>query len=156
MKAVKTPCIGVCSTVFGDEVCRGCKRFVHEVIDWNIYDDEQKLLVKKRLEDLSQQVLASKIRVVDETKFAVTINKVQVDAEQHQAILILELLRKAAKQIRDFSEHGLQVLPDYQHYSANALKELIDSEIHILATATYHKNFKSRVKLLPKDKLVSS
>lgn len=149
MKAIKTPCIGVCSTVFGDEVCRGCKRFVHEVIDWNIYDDEQKLLVKKRLEDLSQQVLASKIVVVDEMKFLATIRQVEIDQNQNQVILILELLRKAAKQIRDFSEHGLQVMPDYQHYSANALKELIDSEIHILGTATYHKNFKSRVRLIP-------
>lgn len=149
MKAVKTPCIGVCSTVFGDEVCRGCKRFVHEVIDWNIYDDEQKLLVKKRLADLSEQVLSGKIKVVDEIKFLGTIQKVELDPEQNQVILILELLRKAAKQIRDFSEHGLQVFPEYQQYSANELKELIDSEIHILATATYRKNFKSRVKLMP-------
>ncbi|HBZ99754.1 MAG TPA: DUF1289 domain-containing protein, partial [Pseudomonas sp.] len=23
---IKTPCIGLCSTVYGDVVCRGCKR----------------------------------------------------------------------------------------------------------------------------------
>ena len=39
---VKTPCIGVCSTGIGDSVCRGCKRFSHEVIDWNSYSQEQK------------------------------------------------------------------------------------------------------------------
>jgi len=40
----KTPCVGLCSTVFGDTVCRGCMRFVHEVIDWNKYNPEQNKL----------------------------------------------------------------------------------------------------------------
>ena len=30
-----TPCLGICSTTYGDDVCKGCKRFVHEVISWN-------------------------------------------------------------------------------------------------------------------------
>ncbi|MCF8976542.1 DUF1289 domain-containing protein, partial [Pseudomonas edaphica] len=30
-QAIKTPCVGLCSTVYGDLVCRGCKRFHHEV-----------------------------------------------------------------------------------------------------------------------------
>ena len=38
---IRTPCIGVCSTGIGDAVCRGCKRFTHEVIDWNGYSTEQ-------------------------------------------------------------------------------------------------------------------
>ena len=46
---VKTPCIGVCSTGIGDSVCRGCKRFAHEVIDWNSYTPEQKDIVDRRL-----------------------------------------------------------------------------------------------------------
>ncbi|MBK8327782.1 MAG: DUF1289 domain-containing protein [Moraxellaceae bacterium] len=41
----KTPCIGLCSTVFGDSVCRGCMRFIHEVIDWNRYSTEQKTII---------------------------------------------------------------------------------------------------------------
>ena len=35
-----TPCIGICSTVYGDEVCRGCKRTFTEVIDWNNLSEE--------------------------------------------------------------------------------------------------------------------
>ena len=42
---IRTPCIGVCSTVFGDTVCRGCRRFSHEVVNWNAYTDEQKTIV---------------------------------------------------------------------------------------------------------------
>ena len=48
---VKTPCIGVCSTGIGDSVCRGCKRFSHEVIQWNGYTEEQKRIVDQRLSD---------------------------------------------------------------------------------------------------------
>ena len=47
-----TPCIGLCSTVYGDLVCRGCKRFSHEIIDWNRYDHQQKAAVWQRLEQL--------------------------------------------------------------------------------------------------------
>ncbi len=46
-----TPCAGRCSTVFGDQVCRGCRRFNHEVIQWNTYTAEQRLAVWKRLDD---------------------------------------------------------------------------------------------------------
>ena len=148
MKAVKTPCIGICSTVFGDEVCRGCKRFVHEVIDWNVYNNEQKLLVKSRLEELSKQVLMGKIRIQDTNKFSQSLKIVEIDSKQSEVMLILEFLRKAAKQIASFTEHGLFVLPEYQHYSANELKELVDAEVHILSTATYHKNFKSRGRVM--------
>lgn len=52
-----TPCAGRCSTVFGDQVCRGCRRFNHEVIQWNTYTAEQRLAVWKRLDDQLDQIL---------------------------------------------------------------------------------------------------
>ena len=142
MKTIKTPCIGICSTVFGDEVCRGCKRFVHEVIDWNTYSSEQKLLVKDRLDRFTTQVLTGKIFVVDTELFKQSISIAEIDSEQSEAMQIISLLRKASKQIKVFKDHGLQALPEYAMYSANELKELIEAEIHVLSTATYQKNFK--------------
>jgi predicted Fe-S protein YdhL (DUF1289 family) len=62
---VPTPCIGICSTTFGDVVCRGCRRYLHEVIDWNRYSDEQKRLVWRRLDALLEQVLSSAFRIDD-------------------------------------------------------------------------------------------
>ena len=52
-----TPCAGRCSTVFGDLVCRGCRRFNHEVIQWNTYTAEQRLAVWKRLDAQLGQIL---------------------------------------------------------------------------------------------------
>ena len=42
---------------FGDQVCRGCRRFNHEVIQWNTYTAEQRLAVWKRLDDQLNQIL---------------------------------------------------------------------------------------------------
>jgi len=44
-----SPCIGVCSTVLGDAVCRGCSRSFEEVRDWYTFSDEQKRHVNQRL-----------------------------------------------------------------------------------------------------------
>lgn len=52
-----TPCAGRCSTVFGDAVCRGCRRFNHEVIQWNTYSAEQRLAVWRRLDAQLDQIL---------------------------------------------------------------------------------------------------
>ena len=52
-----TPCVGRCSTVFGDLVCRGCRRFNHEVIQWNTYTADQRLMVWKRLDVQLDQIL---------------------------------------------------------------------------------------------------
>ena len=48
----RTPCVGICSTTYGDDVCRGCKRFIHEVINWNSFKPEEKEAVWKRLENV--------------------------------------------------------------------------------------------------------
>lgn len=52
-----TPCAGRCSTVFGDQVCRGCRRFNHEVIHWNSYSTEQQQIIWKRLDAQLDQIL---------------------------------------------------------------------------------------------------
>ena len=63
---IKSPCVGLCSTVYGDLVCRGCKRFHHEVVNWNRYGDEEKRAVLSRLEVLLAQVMMAKLEVFDQ------------------------------------------------------------------------------------------
>jgi len=48
----RTPCIGICSTTYGDLVCRGCKRFAHEIVGWNGYAWDQRSVVWARLLEL--------------------------------------------------------------------------------------------------------
>ncbi len=44
-----TPCIGICSTSLGDEVCIGCGRTFDEVHCWNTMTDDQKCEINQRL-----------------------------------------------------------------------------------------------------------
>ncbi len=60
-----TPCLGICSTTYGDNVCKGCKRFVHEVINWNKYSIPEKELVNNRLEDFKLTVLQERLSIIN-------------------------------------------------------------------------------------------
>lgn len=44
-----SPCIGICSTSLGDEVCIGCGRTFDEVRLWNVLSDKEKVAINKRL-----------------------------------------------------------------------------------------------------------
>lgn len=45
----ESPCVGVCSTTFGDDICFGCQRTYLEVIQWNGLSDEEKDKINQRL-----------------------------------------------------------------------------------------------------------
>ena len=79
-QTIKTPCVGLCSTVYGDLVCRGCKRFHHEVINWNGYNEEEKRAVWLRLEQLLSLVMAAKLEVFDP-------QRLRLQLEQREAAL---------------------------------------------------------------------
>jgi uncharacterized protein len=38
----ESPCIGYCSTSFGDDVCVGCGRTADEVVKWIFMDEQEK------------------------------------------------------------------------------------------------------------------
>jgi hypothetical protein len=61
----RTPCIGICSTTYGDLVCRGCKRFAHEIVGWNGYDGAQRGAVWARLLALRGGATRHFVEVVD-------------------------------------------------------------------------------------------
>ena len=77
-KQVRTPCVGVCSTGIGDQVCRGCKRFAHEVVNWNGYSNDQRYLIAQRLEGFLAQVVSNKMLIVDEQRLLAAYTEVQV------------------------------------------------------------------------------
>lgn len=64
----RTPCVGVCSTTYGDLVCRGCKRFAHEVVGWNGFADAQRHVVWVRLNRLLAESVRAYVTVVDEQR----------------------------------------------------------------------------------------
>ena len=65
LRARATPCVGICSTTYGDLVCRGCKRFAHEITGWNGYNGAQRDEIELRLATLVAGALERYLIIVD-------------------------------------------------------------------------------------------
>jgi len=51
------PCVGHCTTVLGDDVCRSCLRTFEEVTRWPELSDEERIQINSRIaEALSSSV----------------------------------------------------------------------------------------------------
>jgi predicted Fe-S protein YdhL (DUF1289 family) len=46
----ESPCVGRCSTTYGDDICKGCGRTFLEVINWIVLSDEEKAAIRARLQ----------------------------------------------------------------------------------------------------------
>jgi hypothetical protein len=51
-----SPCIGVCSTVAGDDICKGCLRTFEEMVSWHTYDDATKDRINKRIRTAKREL----------------------------------------------------------------------------------------------------
>ena len=143
-KSVKTPCIGICSTVFGDEVCRGCKRCQHEIIEWNTYNDTEKGSVLNRLELLKVQIMQSKISVTNQDllKSKLLDYKVKFDETNDSLCWVFDLLRSGSQSIEKPSDFGFE-LKVSSVSNLSELKKVMEEELFQLSEAHYQRYFKT-------------
>jgi predicted Fe-S protein YdhL (DUF1289 family) len=144
MSKVKTPCIGICSTTsLGDRVCRGCKRYGFEVINWNGYEEEAKAAVLRRIEKLVCQILEDKCRIfsVPNLKLGLEQLRVPFDPELAPYCWLHNLLKKKPDQVQDLKDFGAYLLPGYAHLSLQQLSELVEEELLLLSDAHYQRYY---------------
>jgi len=144
---MKTPCIGICSTTsLGDRVCRGCKRYGFEVINWNGYGDQEKVAVLKRIEKLVCQILESKLRIfsVPNLRLGLEQNRIPFDPELNPYCWLHNLIKKRHRDELNLQEYGAYVLPDYAELSLPQLSELIEEELLVLSDAHFQRYFSGR------------
>ncbi len=136
---IKTPCVGLCSTVYGDLVCRGCKRFHHEVVNWNLYNDEEKRAVWLRLEILLVQVMAAKVDVFDAARLRQQLEQRQIRfvPEQSEYCWAYQLIARGARVINQLEAYGMVLLPEFRDWSLPELRDAIDREFFLLSEAHY-------------------
>ncbi len=136
---IKTPCVGLCSTVYGDLVCRGCKRFHHEVVNWNLYTDEEKRAVWLRLEILLVQVMAAKVDVFDAARLRQQLEQRQIRfvPEQSEYCWAYQLIARGARVINQLEAYGMVLLPEFRNWSLPELRDAIDREFFLLSEAHY-------------------
>lgn len=138
---IKTPCVGLCSTVYGDLVCRGCKRFHHEVIDWNRYSNEQKRAVCLRLETLLVQVMSAKLQVFDAGLLRRQLEQRKIRFVLHQSpyCWAYQLIARGARVIERLDAYGLVLLPEFRDWPLPQLRDGIDREFFLLSEAHYER-----------------
>lgn len=138
---IKTPCVGLCSTVYGDLVCRGCKRFHHEVIHWNGYDEAQKRAVWLRLEQLLVQVMTAKLEVFDVPRLRqqLEVRKIRFVPGQSEYCWAYQLIARGARVISNIEAYGLALLPEFRDWPLPDLRDAIDREFFLLSEAHYER-----------------
>lgn len=138
---IKTPCVGLCSTVYGDLVCRGCKRFHHEVIHWNGYREEEKHAVWLRLEVLLVQVMAAKLEVFDTQRLRTQLEqrKIRFMPQQSPYCWAYQLIARGARVISQLDAYGMVLLPEFRDWGLPELRDAIDREFFLLSEAHYER-----------------
>ncbi|MGE4407812.1 DUF1289 domain-containing protein [Pseudomonas sp.] len=138
---IQTPCIGLCSTVYGDNVCRGCKRFHHEVVSWNGYGDEEKRAVWRRLEILLAQVMAAKLEVFDARLLRQQLETRQIRfvLEQSPYCWAYQLIARGARVIQQLDAYGVMLLPEFREWPLPQLRDAVDREFFLLSEAHYER-----------------
>ncbi|MHA6559707.1 DUF1289 domain-containing protein [Pseudomonas alliivorans] len=138
---IKTPCVGLCSTVYGDLVCRGCKRFHHEVIHWNGYNEDEKRAVWLRLEQLLVQVMTAKLEIFDADKLRLQLTQRKIRFVPHQSeyCWAYQLIARGARFISQVEAYGFVLLPEFRNWSLPELRDAIDREFFLLSEAHYQR-----------------
>lgn len=140
---VKTPCIGVCSTGIGGNICRGCKRFGHEVVQWNGYSEHEKSAVVDRLSSLLAQVVRERVDIFDIALLVDTLNKqkIRYHAQADPYAWVFDLLVAGASQLSDLAPFGCRMKESNPHVNLRQLRDDIDNDFFVLSCAHYDKYF---------------
>jgi predicted Fe-S protein YdhL (DUF1289 family) len=140
MTEIKTPCIGICSTTsLGDAVCRGCKRYSDEVINWNSFDAKAKRAVLNRFEQFCLQIIETKLQIFSLPKLEAGLEQWSVpwDSSLSPYCWVHNLLKKCHQKMDKPQDYGLTILPKFANHSLAELSVLIEAEMLLLSEAHY-------------------
>ena len=139
-----TPCVGICSTTYGDLVCRGCKRFAHEIVKWNGFDRQQRDAVWRRLHELRDGVVGQSLRVFDQQALMrrAELARIPDRASLSDLNLAYELLRVVQMPLAELNEIGVEVAAGEPGGWSRDLVRQIDQEFYARSLAHYEHNFK--------------
>ena len=140
-KRSSTPCLGICSTTFGDEVCKGCKRFAHEIVSWTKYSQEEREIVNDRLEKFKIQILQHRFAITDKNLFESMLEEKAINFNHSLDPLtwIFDLFRAAGSQSIDLNNYGIKSLC---HFDPKKIKDEINKELLELSEAHHERYFK--------------
>jgi len=143
----RTPCVGICSTTYGDLVCRGCKRFAHEIVQWNGFDQPQRQAVWQRLLDLRAGAVGALLAVDDHSRLLDAAERLGLSGADSLAPenLLYELLQRLPWREQDWTLEQLgarTVATDAAGLMPEELLAAIDREFYRRSLAQYERNYR--------------
>ena len=140
-KRSSTPCLGICSTTFGDEVCKGCKRFAHEIVSWTKYSEGEREIVNDRLEKFKIQILQHRFAITDKNLFESMLEEKAINFNHSLDPLtwIFDLFRAAGSQTFDISNFGIKSLVQF---NPKTIRDEINNELLELSEAHHERYFR--------------
>lgn len=135
----ESPCIGFCSTVYGDDVCRGCNRYFEEVIHWETLSDIDKENAMERIHGILRAAVNEFLVITDLERLNQQLIKHQVPLPEIDSpeARILAILYVGAPLILDLSAYGLHTTPKAKGMSAQEIKLAIIQKRVDLAQPEY-------------------
>lgn len=131
----KTPCVGRCSTVYGDTVCRGCRRSFAEVTQWNQLAAQARQAIGLRLDQQLETSLKPKVVVPDGLVLRQRIKAAQLDLDLQVSLwrLVYGVLREAMEARVSLAECGVTLNAPWSHWPLTELMAHIEDELYSLA-----------------------
>jgi predicted Fe-S protein YdhL (DUF1289 family) len=140
-----TPCVGICSTTYGDLVCRGCNRFAHEIVQWNGFNGDQQAAIWSRLHELREGAVANWLQVSDPDLLMQRAVLCELAGRDQVSTLQLayEVLRSVDLPVTELAQIGIQTLArgKVDGWSYELVRD-IDQEFYSRSLAHYEHNFK--------------
>lgn len=109
---VRSPCIGLCSTTYGDLICRGCRRHSEEITQWPGMDHESKKTIVDRLDNQIASVLSQFLVIDDPELLRQRLQQLQINHDPNRSpwSWLLVLLVKKHDLINNTAEFGFRSL----------------------------------------------
>lgn len=140
---ITTPCIGVCSTIYGDDICRGCHRSFDEIIEWNSMSSEKKESILDRLENLQIKHSKKYLHVFDKNLLIAKLQELNLRFRKNcnEVSLAYQLLRQHMDKINtnNLKELGVEI-NEKTNSSVNNLLTNIDEKIYNESEDLFYKN----------------
>ena len=136
-----TPCLGICSTTYGDDVCKVCKRFVHEIINWPKYSMDERAVINDRLEKFKIIILKDRFKIQDRDLFSFKLkeNAINYNNSLDPLTWIFDLFRASGSQELDLAQFGISQL---QNFNPKTIKDELNKELLELSEAHHQRYFK--------------
>ncbi len=140
MARIESPCIGICSTTLGDQICRGCKRHSDEILNWGRSEAQTRELVMQRIEQLTIDAVSLYFQLLDKDQLhqQLELHRIRYTKRFAPECWIVDLLRVGAGKIQDIEAYGLTLTdharglsPDTgRHNTSSRLLEIIYQKIN--------------------------